>query len=59
MCELNSLLLLFRVCSLNVGMVVGLHGMIRHTEIAIIINKSNNYQISCSHHDAHNLGGDD
>ena len=33
----DSLLFLFRVCSLNVVMVVGLHGMIRHTEIAIII----------------------
>ena len=32
----DSLLFLFRVCSLNVVMVVGLHGMIRHTEIAII-----------------------
>ena len=32
----DSLLFLFRVCSLNVVMVVGLYGMIRHTEIAII-----------------------
>ena len=29
-------LLLFRVCSLNVVMMVGLYGMMRHTEIAII-----------------------
>ena len=37
MCVCDSLLFLFRVCSLNVVMVVGLHGMIRHAEIAIVI----------------------
>ena len=50
----DSLLLLFRVCSLNVVMVMGLHGMMRHTEIATS-NKSNNYQSFGSHDDAHNL----
>ena len=34
--RVDSLLFLFRVCSLNVVMVVGLYGMIRNTEIAII-----------------------
>ena len=35
-------------------MVMGLHGMRRHTEIATI-DKSNNYQSFGSHDDAHNL----
>ena len=35
-CVGTDCLLLFRVCSLNVVMMVELYGMMRHTEIAII-----------------------